>query len=349
MVMIEKSVIMKGLRSEDDIISGWKECLDQPLVTIICVTYNHAPYIEGALASFLAQETDYRFEIVIHDDASTDGTTDIVEQYASAYPGIIKAVAQSENQYSKGRRPLPIALGYVSGRYIALCEGDDYWTDNNKLQKQREAIEKSGASVVFHSALELNEDDGGQKLVANHRESDSVIPLGESIIGRGAFMPTASLFFKAEALARHRDFFAGDLPIGDFFLQVLLGCEGKIFYINSPMCVYRRNSSGSWTESHKNKEKARKYYFEMTKGIVALSRHLKGYSGIVHLAHPLFFYSLHFNRIDKDLLISILGVLMLPITLSAPFRLLPRYYCLMLMSYTKKIVAQFKRISGNKA
>src|SRR5688572_19782896 len=114
-----------------------------PLVSVSCMTYNHAPYIRQCLDPTLNQQTKFAFEIVIHDDASTDGTKEIIEEYAARYPGIIVPLFQKENQYSKGIRGLPSRFNYprCRGRYIAICEGDDYWTDPLQLQKQVDFLE----------------------------------------------------------------------------------------------------------------------------------------------------------------------------------------------------------------
>jgi len=96
------------------------------LVTIECITYNHAPYIRQALDSFLMQETNFRYEVVIHDDASTDGTQDIIREYQEAYPDIIFPILQKENQYSKHVDLDKFIAPLRRGRYVALCEGDDY-------------------------------------------------------------------------------------------------------------------------------------------------------------------------------------------------------------------------------
>ena len=110
-----------------------------PVVSIISLTYNHAPYIRECLDGFLMQQTDFPFEVIIHDDASTDGTTEIVKEYAEKYPDIIKPIIQTENQYSKHHdfnRIIQTCFEKCQGQYIAFCEGDDYWIDPLKLQKQ---------------------------------------------------------------------------------------------------------------------------------------------------------------------------------------------------------------------
>jgi len=111
-------------------------------VSICCITYNHEFFIRDAIRGFINQKTSFPFEILIHDDASTDGTAEIIKLYEEKYPDIIKPIYQKENQYSQGRN---ISLVYqfprARGKYIALCEGDDYWTDPYKLQKQVDFLE----------------------------------------------------------------------------------------------------------------------------------------------------------------------------------------------------------------
>lgn len=123
-----------------------------PLVSICCITYNHKDYIREALEGFVNQNTLFDYEIIVHDDASTDGTAEIVREYASKYPDIITGIYQVENQYSKGVSP---SLCYVwpkaKGKYIALCEGDDYWIDEYKLQRQVDFLEKHEDYGLVHT------------------------------------------------------------------------------------------------------------------------------------------------------------------------------------------------------
>ena len=111
--------------------------MDEIMVSICCLTYNHEPYIRDCLEGFVNQKTNFKFEVIIHDDASTDKTADIIREYESKYPDIIKPIYQTENQYSQG---IKFGKKYIypkmRGKYVAFCEGDDYWCDNNKLQKQ---------------------------------------------------------------------------------------------------------------------------------------------------------------------------------------------------------------------
>lgn len=137
---------------------------ETPLVSICCLSFNHAPYIRESLDGFLKQKTTFGVEILIHDDASTDGTDAIIKEYAEQYPDIIFPLYETVNQYSNGYKgKMDIAFNYsrAKGKYIAYCEGDDYWTDPLKLQKQVDFMESHpDYSVCFHRCTHLNSDVG---------------------------------------------------------------------------------------------------------------------------------------------------------------------------------------------
>jgi len=118
----------------------WAENVD-PVVSVLCLTYNHEQYIRQCIEGFLMQETTFKVEFIIHDDASTDSTTGIVRDYARALPGLIRGLYQEVNQFSQGRSVAAICFEKARGKYIAACEGDDYWTVPHKLQKQVELFE----------------------------------------------------------------------------------------------------------------------------------------------------------------------------------------------------------------
>ena len=113
-------------------------------VSIFCITYNHEKYIEEALKSMVCQKTNFKFEILVHDDASTDNTPNIIKKYAEQYPDLIKHILQKENQSRKGVRILKeILLPMAQGEFYAFLEGDDCWCDENKLQKQFNFMERN--------------------------------------------------------------------------------------------------------------------------------------------------------------------------------------------------------------
>src|SRR5690554_6550272 len=184
---------MKDLRTQDEIIANWKGDIDKPVVSICCITYNHEPYIEDALKGFLIQETDFPFEILIHDDASTDRTADIIREYEAKYPRLIKPIYQVENQYSQGVKiSAKFNFPRSQGKYIALCEGDDYWIDKDKLQKQYDFLKLNQEySLCFHSAKIINEQDNfhfrGESI--ENREYS-----GQEILAEWT-IPTASVMF----------------------------------------------------------------------------------------------------------------------------------------------------------
>lgn len=117
--------------------------LEDPLVSVLCTSYNHRPYIAQCLDGILNQQTKYPFEIVIHDDASTDGTAEVIRDYVRKYPEIVKPILQSENQYSKDEKGIigKFMLPLMHGKYISICEGDDFWIDKKKLDRQITILE----------------------------------------------------------------------------------------------------------------------------------------------------------------------------------------------------------------
>jgi len=128
--------------SEQDLMQNWHKP-DKPLVSICCTTYNHEAFITTALDGFLIQKTDFPFEILIRDDCSTDNTAQIIREYVKKYPHIIKPIYEAENQFSKGVKPMPVLYRRALGEYIALCEGDDYWTCKDKLSRQVKFLQKN--------------------------------------------------------------------------------------------------------------------------------------------------------------------------------------------------------------
>lgn len=246
-------------KPEAEIIAKWEGDISQPLVSILCMTYNHAPYIEDAINGFLMQETDFTFEIWIHDDASTDGTSDIVMRYQSEYPSIIKTILQEENQYSKGRRPPRFLRRVFRGKYCAFCEGDDFWISKDKLSRQYASLERNPqAHISIHPAYVLDIVSG---IVIKKIDQGNVyctIDVSKVVESGGQYAPTASYFFKSEEFESMPDWFfeAVDLPFGDFFMEVVIGRDGLV-YLPDLYSVYRRNVPGSYTERTENYDDSR--------------------------------------------------------------------------------------------
>jgi len=238
-------------KTEKEIIENWK-LSEQPTASICCITYNHEQYIEEAIDSFLKQETDFKFEILIHDDFSNDNTRNIIIEYAKKYPNIIRTIFQTENQWSLGKRIMPIVLKEARGKFMALCEGDDYWIASNKLQIQIDEMEKhKECHISFHAAyLRYDDNSNKQKLFCYHSPVNKIFNTDEIIQYGGPLMPTASICLKRNFVdflkTSTEDFFV--YSISAFFIQVFSSLNGGALYINKIMSVYRSMSTGSWSK-----------------------------------------------------------------------------------------------------
>lgn len=240
-------------RTEEEIMREWGvDNSDNPLVSVRCITYNHEPYIAQALDGFLMQKTNFPFEVIVHDDASTDRTADIVREYEKKYPKIIKAIYQTENQYSKQDGSIGrIMNAACKGKYIALCEGDDYWIDENKLQMQVDFLEANPEyTMCFHSAKIQNELDPSY-------EENIYIGLSDRDYSPTDLfstwtVPTASVVMRKACYdypIRNIDkFIYGDIRVVESCAHM-----GKVRCINKYMSVYRIQSLGlTWDKKRDN-------------------------------------------------------------------------------------------------
>lgn len=232
--------------------------MNEVMVSICCTTYNHEKYIADAIESFLMQKTDFDYEILIHDDASTDKTPEIIREYEKKYPNIIKPIFQVENQHSKGVR-ISYTFNYprAKGKYIAICEGDDYWTDENKLQLQVDFMEQHpDCSLCTHAAKKVSPEKKEVLGIVRLNKGDCYYSTDEVIRGGGGMFATNSMFFPTKLVQLLPDFYF-NAPIGDYPLTVNLSLNGNVFYIDRFMSAYRVMSEGSWsTQIKKDRNKA---------------------------------------------------------------------------------------------
>lgn len=224
--------------------------LSDIMVSIFCITYNHEKYIKKAIESFLMQKTNFKFEILIHDDASTDNTTNIIKEYQKLYPDIIKPFIQQTNQYSQGVRRLNIKYNVprAKGRYVAFCEGDDYWIDENKLQYQIDYLDKhDDCGMCFHAAEKVYENGELMKDIRPFKQ-DKIASTSEVILGKGGFMATNTIVCRTKLLQYEKlpDYYH-IAPVGDYPLQIYLSTQKYCYYINKKMSAYRTGVKGSWT------------------------------------------------------------------------------------------------------
>ncbi len=221
-----------------------------PLVSVYCMTYNQEKTVAQAIESVVSQKTDFAFELIVHDDASTDSTADIIKEYARRYPGIVRPVFQTENRYREHNIIYEYMHPISKGRFIALCEGDDYWSDPEKLSIQtRIMLDNPDCTLSFHAVNQLAADGTVSAFRPLKKSGEVPAPL---IVKRGGmFCPTVSLMFRRDILDSWPDFRAA-ADVYDYPLQVLAAASGKVIYTDRIMGVYRFASEGSWTSMHLN-------------------------------------------------------------------------------------------------
>lgn len=216
---------------------------EKVMVSINCITYNHGSYISKALDSFLMQKTNFKFEIIIGEDCSTDNTRSIVESYQKKYPDKIKLITSDKNVGARNNSRR--VFNASQGKYIAACEGDDYWIDEYKLQKQFDYMEQnSECGLVFNNTKYLDDRTGEISIREVVEEKKYLV---EDVIRNGGdFIPTASIMYRKEIMVEPPEFYI-KASVGDYPLQILCATYGHVYCISDFMSVYRTNVQGSWT------------------------------------------------------------------------------------------------------
>lgn len=240
-------------------------------VSVICVAYNQAEFIRSALDGFVSQKTNFKFQVFVYDDASTDGTTDIILEYAEKYPDIIKPIIQTENQFSKGKN---IAKNFIwpkiDTEYVAVCDGDDYWIDPYKLQKQADFLDKyPDYNICFHPVIYFWNDNSRSESVRPTKKQVRNISLEK--LSYGNFIPNCAVMYRwrANGLDLEKEWPANIYP-GDWFLHLLHAKYGKIGFLPDVMARYRRHPGGISFVSEYGLEELHKKY-----GLLELNFYLK--------------------------------------------------------------------------
>ena len=233
------------------------ECCPSPMVSVALVAFNHKQYINQSLESILAQETNFTYEIVISDDCSTDGTTDILRDYQVRYPGKIRLILAKRNlwQVLPGMATSPTCniaiLGACQGKYIALCEGDDYWTDPLKLQKQVDFLEANpDYSLVAHptQVLEANTGEFLEGGIIGYISNNETQSRDWSVLEWPTFrLPTASLVLRATVIRKYQEI--SPIHSSDMLIVYTAASVGKIRCFSEAMSVYRIHDGGMWSNN----------------------------------------------------------------------------------------------------
>ena len=225
------------------------------LVQIICSTYNQEKYIGKCLDGFIMQKTNFKFEVLVCDDASTDKTADIIKEYQNKYPEIIKPIFNKENQYSKGvSNWMTYLFPACNSKYVAICDGDDYWCDENKLQKQVDLLEANpDYSLCFHPVKMIYENTNKPSQIIGKCKTKN--PQSLDKLTRVNFIPSNSVMYRFELLKKQLNNYPKEIYPRDWFNHILVGNQGKMGYLPVVMAVYRRNEQGiSYTVSQNPEE-----------------------------------------------------------------------------------------------
>lgn len=222
-------------------------------ITVVLMTYNQKNYISQSLESILAQKIDTSFDVLVHDDCSNDGTYEIVLDYQKKYPNKIKIIHQNERKFLNDGFNMMIykyVVPYIKSKYIAYCDGDDYWCDVHKLRKQYDFMEShKDYSMCFHSAYQLKQNGDMSSKWFIQEDKDIGMPdlINDNL---GIRIATSSIFLKSNVFKNFPDW-RKTFCVEDFPMYMMAAMNGKIHQLSDIMCVYRQFSIGSWSSQNK--------------------------------------------------------------------------------------------------
>ena len=274
-------------------------------VSVLMITYNHENLIAQAIESVLEQQVSFEYEIVIGEDCSTDNTRAIVQTYQEKYPDRIRALLPAQNLGMT--RNFEATLNHCRGQYIALLEGDDYWTSPQKLQTQVNFLDAHpDCAICFHNASVVYEDGSQETRNFSPPDQKPISDLRDLFYEN--FMATPTVMFRNRLCDRLPSWFHY-LKMGDWTLHILNAQFGKIGYLNPVMAVYRIHSGGVWSSSSQTARlQASIKMFEY------LNTHFRGkYSYLI---------SYHLARFYKALMVIALGQRSFPAAIAAFIQLI---------------------------
>ena len=235
--------------------------MSKPLVSVCCLSFNHQKHIRECLDGFIMQKTNFVFEVLIHDDASTDKTAKIIKEYEDKYPDIIKPIYQTQNKYSKG---IGVTVTYnfprATGMYIAMCEGDDYWIDPLKLQRQVDFLENNPDYNFSVSAYNTINDKGKIEIGESFKRKTDNLLIRDYIAKR--FSQTSTFVFRNNF---ELPSWIAEVYASDQAMLLLIAKDKKIKYHREVFSVYRIHSKGIDTIYNNYFERNEKYIFLLKK------------------------------------------------------------------------------------
>jgi len=247
---------------------------EEPVVSVLVSTYQHEQFIRECISSILKQKTDFQYEILIGEDGSSDGTRDICKEIAENHTDRIRLFlrdrATSQFYDSDGNYVARFNVSWLRkssrGEFIAICEGDDYWIDSNKLQKQVDALRvHTDCSFCFHPAkIDNIQDKEVEKFTGNHFEKIRKIDIHDMIKGGGHYSPTASIMINRKVNEKLlQSSYIHLFPVLDYYVQILSLSVGKGLYLPDVMSAYRVGVPGSWNQNNRSVEKKVSHMIEM--------------------------------------------------------------------------------------
>lgn len=263
-----------------------------PLLSVAVITYNHEKYIAQMIEGVLCQKTNFSFELIIGEDNSTDKTREICLSYQEKYPEIVKILCPERNLGA--HENFVVTFNECQGKYTAICEGDDYWTDESKLQKQVDFLEANpDYAICFHNVKVIYEDENRQPHSVHETPPKDTSDFED--LAKENFIPTVSSVFRTNLFEGYPNWYY-EMALGDWILHLLVAQHGKIKYLDETMGVYRIHGQGNWGrnsiqkrlfDSAKVLEKSREHFYP--RGNKEFTETLeKNYKSLANSLFPLF-------------------------------------------------------------
>ncbi|OBJ50240.1 glycosyltransferase [Mycobacterium sp. 1423905.2] len=237
-----------------------KASAEPPKVSVVSITYHHGAYVRDSLEGFIAQRTDFPVEIIVADDASTDNTQAIIGEYVQRHPGLFRPILREKNIGAHAN--VVGALSAARGEYIALCEGDDFWTDPMKLTKQVDYLDRNPQTALCFHPVRVMSDDGGADTEFPPIPWRRQLTL-ETLISRN-FIQTNSVVYRRDS--SYDDIPPKVMPM-DWYLHVRHAVKGDIAMLPDTMAVYRRHTEGLW---HSGYADPTKFWLTRGPGVAAM-------------------------------------------------------------------------------